>query len=161
SSMNPRMPVGEVIGEGIRSLHPEMNEDQRRASIMELLGKVGLDADAANRFPHEFSGGQRQRICIARALAVRPRLIVCDEPTSSLDVSVQAQIIDLLKHLQDTENLSYLFISHDLAVVAEMADEVAVMYEGRIVEIGTAAQVLSSPGHEYTRKLLDSVPRLN
>ncbi|MGH8548974.1 MAG: ABC transporter ATP-binding protein [Methylococcales bacterium] len=161
SSMNPRMPVGEVIGEGIRSLHPEINEEQRRGRVIDLLRKVGLPDDAGNRFPHEFSGGQRQRICIARALAVRPKLIVCDEPTSSLDVSVQAQIIDLLKHLQETENMSYLFISHDLALVAEMADEVAVMYEGKIVEMGPAAQVLSAPKHDYTRKLLDSVPRLD
>ncbi|MGH8557874.1 MAG: ABC transporter ATP-binding protein [Methylococcales bacterium] len=161
SSMNPRMPVGEAIGEGIRSLHPEINEQQRLSAVVDLLRKVGLPADAANRFPHEFSGGQRQRICIARALAVRPKLIVCDEPTSSLDVSVQAQIIDLLKQLQDTENLSYLFISHDLALVAEMADEIAVMYRGKIVEIGPAARILSAPEHNYTRKLLDSVPRLD
>ncbi len=161
SSMNPRMPVGEVIGEGILALHPQVNEKQRRNSVTELLGKVGLPADAGYRFPHEFSGGQRQRICIARALAVRPKLIICDEPTSSLDVSIQAQIIALLKNLQETENLSYLFISHNLAVVAEMADEVAVMYQGKIVELGPAARVLHSPEHEYTRKLLDSVPRLN
>jgi peptide/nickel transport system ATP-binding protein len=161
SSMNPRMPVGEVIGEGVRSLHPDIREKDRSAIVIELLGKVGLAADARLRFPHEFSGGQRQRICIARALAVRPKLIVCDEPTSALDVSVQAQIIDLLKHLQETENLSYLFISHDLAVVAEMADDVAVMYDGRIVEMGPAARVLISPQHDYTRKLLDSVPRLD
>lgn len=161
SSMNPRMQIGEVIGEGIRSLHPDMNEEQRRNRVAGLLQKVGLPGDAGNRFPHEFSGGQRQRICIARALAVQPRLIVCDEPTSSLDVSVQAQILDLLKHLQDTENLSYLFISHDLAVVAEIADEVAVMYQGKIVELGATAQVLGSPRHEYTRKLLDSAPRLD
>lgn len=161
SSMNPRMPVGEVIGEGIRSLHPDIHEHRRRETVVDLLRKVGLEADVANRFPHEFSGGQRQRICIARALAVRPKLIVCDEPTSSLDVSVQAQIIDLLKQLQDTEKLSYLFISHNLALVAEMADEVAVMYQGKIVEMGPTARILSAPRHEYTRKLLDSVPRLN
>ncbi len=161
SSMNPRMLVGEVIGEGIRSLHPEINEQQRLNTVDDLLQKVGLEAGAANRFPHEFSGGQRQRICIARALAVRPKLIVCDEPTSSLDVSIQAQIIDLLKQLQDTENLSYLFISHDLALVAEMADEVAVMQQGKIVEFGPAAKVLTSSDHDYTRKLLESVPRLD
>ncbi|MGH8474823.1 MAG: ABC transporter ATP-binding protein, partial [Methylococcales bacterium] len=158
SSMNPRMPIGEVIGEGIRSLHPEIDERRRLGIVVDLLRKVGLDAEAARRFPHEFSGGQRQRICIARALAVKPKLIICDEPTSSLDVSVQAQIIKLLKQLQDTENLSYLFISHNLALVAEMADDVAVMYNGKIVELGPAAQIFSAPEHEYTRKLLDSIP---
>lgn len=161
SSMNPRMPISEVIGEGIRSLHPEIPEAERKRTVRELLDKVGLPSDAGNRFPHEFSGGQRQRICIARALAVRPKLIVLDEPTSALDVSVQAQIIDLLKILQQTEGLSYLFISHDLAVVAEMADDVAVMNQGQIVESGPTARVLNFPQHTYTRKLLASIPRLD
>lgn len=160
SSMNPRLLVGEVIGEGIRSLHAEITEQQRQATIIDLLQKVGLSADDRLRYPHQFSGGQRQRICIARALAVKPKLIVCDEPTSALDVSVQAQIIDLLKQLQDAENLSYLFISHDLAVVAEMADEVAVMYQGKIVEMGPTEQILTAPKREYTRKLLASVPKM-
>ncbi len=161
SSMNPRMLVGEIIQEGIRSLRAEYNEDERRERIVALLEQVGLSPDARLRYPHEFSGGQRQRICIARALAVKPRLIVCDEPTSALDVSVQAQIIGLLKDLQQNDDISYLFISHDLGVVAEMADNVAVMQHGRIIEIGSAKRILQSPEHAYTAKLIDAVPKLN
>ncbi len=125
------------------------------------MEQVGLPYDSAARYPHEFSGGQRQRICIARALAVNPKLIVCDEPTSALDVSVQAQIIQLLKTLQQEKGLSYLFITHDLAVVAEIADEVAVMYQGKIIEHGSVEQVLTQPEHTYTKKLLEAVPVLN
>ena len=117
-----------------------------------MLQKVGLPEDSALRYPHEFSGGQRQRICIARALAVRPKLIVCDEPTSALDVSVQAQIIKLLKALQKEQGISYLFITHDLAVVAEIADDVAVMHEGKIIEQASVEQVLFNPQHSYTKK---------
>jgi peptide/nickel transport system ATP-binding protein len=160
SSMNPRMPVGDIVAEGIRALHPETGAEARREQVRQLLEQVGLPADAAERYPHEFSGGQRQRICIARALAVDPRLIVCDEPTSALDVSVQAQIIELLKTLQREKNVSYLFITHDLAVVAEIADEVAVMHRGRIVEHGDVKQVLTAPRHDYTRKLLAAAPVL-
>jgi len=125
------------------------------------LQLVDLPQSAALRYPHEFSGGQRQRICIARALAVEPKLIVCDEPTSSLDVSVQAQIITLLKNLQQKQGISYLFITHDLAVVAEIADEVAVMYQGKIVEQGEVEQVLTQAQHPYTQTLLDAVPVIN
>lgn len=157
SSMNPRMSVGEVVGEGLRSLRPGIHDTEFKGLVGEQLEKVGLPVEVMDRYPHEFSGGQRQRICIARALAVHPRLLVLDEPTSSLDVSVQAQIIELMLELQETEQLSYLFISHDLAVVARMADEVAVMYRGRFVENGPVAEVLTSPRHPYTRKLLDSV----
>jgi peptide/nickel transport system ATP-binding protein len=160
SSMNPRMLVGDIVAEGIRALHPGTGADARREQVRQLLEQVGLPADAAERYPHEFSGGQRQRICIARALAVNPKLIVCDEPTSALDVSVQAQIIELLKTLQREKNVSYLFITHDLAVVAEIADEVAVMYRGRIVEHGDVKQVLTAPRHDYTRKLLAAAPVL-
>ncbi|MGZ8165829.1 MAG: ABC transporter ATP-binding protein [Methylobacter sp.] len=160
SSMNPRMLVGDIIGEGIRALHPEVSWADRQARVRQLLQQVGLPEDSAQRYPHEFSGGQRQRICIARALAVDPKLIVCDEPTSALDVSVQAQIIDLLKLLQREKGVSYLFITHDLAVVAEIADEVAVMYRGKIIEHGSAKQVLTQPEHAYTRKLLEAVPVL-
>jgi ABC-type microcin C transport system duplicated ATPase subunit YejF len=160
SSMNPRMLVGDIIAEGLRALHPKISSAERKTSVRQLLQQVGLPDDSALRYPHEFSGGQRQRICIARALAVNPKLIVCDEPTSALDVSVQAQIIQLLKALQQEKGLSYLFITHDLAVVAEIADEVAVMYQGKIVEHGNVEQVLTQPEHAYTRKLLEAVPVL-
>ena len=160
SSMNPRMLVGDIIAEGILSLHPEISFIERKTLIQQLLQQVDLPTDSTLRYPHEFSGGQRQRICIARALAVNPKLIVCDEPTSALDVSVQAQIILLLKTLQQEKGLSYLFITHDLAVVAEIADEVAVMYQGKIVEHGSVEQVLSRPEHTYTKKLLSAAPIL-
>jgi peptide/nickel transport system ATP-binding protein len=160
SSMNPRMLVGDVIDEGVRALYPKISAEQRRQTVKRLLQQVGLPEDSAMRYPHEFSGGQRQRICIARALAVEPKLIVCDEPTSALDVSVQAQIIQLLKSLQQEQGISYLFITHDLAVVAEIADEVAVMYQGKIVELGNVEQVLQLPQHAYTKKLLQAVPLL-
>jgi len=160
SSMNPRMLVGEIIEEGIKSLHPEIGSADRQQRVATLLDQVELPQSSAMRYPHEFSGGQRQRICIARALAVEPKLIICDEPTSALDVSVQAQIIKLLKNLQKTKGISYLFITHDLAVVAEIADEVAVMYQGKIIEQGAVKQVLTSPSHTYTQTLLDAVPRL-
>lgn len=158
--MNPRLIVGDIVAEGLDSLFPDMTRDERRERVERLLVQVGLPPEARLRYPHEFSGGQRQRICIARALAVEPKLLVCDEPTSALDVSVQAQIIRLLKQLQDDHGLSYLFISHDLAVVAELAHRVAVMRQGRVVEQGDARQVLLSPGHDYTRRLLAAVPRL-
>jgi len=160
SSMNPRMLVGDIVAEGLRALHPGIGSQVRKEKVRRLLEQVGLPADSALRYPHEFSGGQRQRICIARALAVNPKLIVCDEPTSALDVSVQAQIIDLLKTLQRESQVSYLFITHDLAVVAEIADEVAVMYRGKIVEHGEVKQVLIEPRHDYTRKLLAAAPVL-
>lgn len=158
--MNPRMLVGEIIEEGIKALHPDIDSATRQQRVAKLLNQVELPESVAMRYPHEFSGGQRQRICIARALAVEPKLIVCDEPTSALDVSVQAQIIKLLKKLQDTEAISYLFITHDLAVVAEIADEVAVMYKGKIVELGGVEQVLTEPSHPYTKKLLTAVPSI-
>jgi peptide/nickel transport system ATP-binding protein len=158
SSMNPRMLVGDIIAEGIRALHPEVSAEQRKARVRQLLQQVDLPEDSALRYPHEFSGGQRQRICIARALAVDPKLIVCDEPTSALDVSVQAQIIQLLKTLQQEKGVSYLFITHDLAVVAEIADDVAVMYQGKIIEQGSVAEVLTQPKQAYTKKLLAAVP---
>ena len=161
SSMNPRMLVGDIIAEGIRALHPKISYAERKAIVLQLLQQVDLPKDSMQRYPHEFSGGQRQRICIARALAVNPKLIVCDEPTSALDVSVQAQIIQLLKVLQLEKGLSYLFITHDLAVVAEIADEVAVMYQGKIIEHGCVEQVLTQPEDAYTRKLLSAVPVLN
>ncbi len=160
SSMNPRMLVGDIIAEGIRALHPKTSPAQINAKIAQLLDQVDLPIISALRYPHEFSGGQRQRICIARALAVEPKLLICDEPTSALDVSVQAQIIQLLKSFQQEHGLSYLFITHNLGVVAEIADEVAVMYAGKIIEYGSVAQVLTTPVHPYTQKLLAAVPVL-
>ncbi len=161
SSMNPRMLIGEIIAEGMKALNGELSEVKRRKRVEKLLKQVGLPPESRLRYPHEFSGGQRQRVCIARALAVNPELIVCDEPTSALDVSVQAQIIILLKKFQKEQGLSYLFISHDLAVVAEIAHRVAVMKEGRIVEIGEVEQVLKNPQHPYTKSLIGAVPKLN
>ncbi|MBK8163450.1 MAG: ABC transporter ATP-binding protein [Gammaproteobacteria bacterium] len=158
SSMNPRMLVGDVIEEGMRALDLEPDAARRKARVETLLDQVGLPRDAVRRYPHEFSGGQRQRICIARALAVNPRLLVCDEPTSALDISVQAQILNLLQRLQDEMGLSYLFITHNLSVVAYLADEVAVMYLGRIVEHGTVDDVLNAPKHPYTQALLSAIP---
>jgi peptide/nickel transport system ATP-binding protein len=160
SSMNPRMLVGDIIAEGILALHPEITHIERNTIVQGLLQQVDLPTDSAQRYPHEFSGGQRQRICIARALAVNPKLIVCDEPTSALDVSIQAQIIQLLKTLQRQKGISYLFITHDLAVVAKIADEVAVMYQGKIIEHGPVEQVLRRPEHAYTKKLLNAAPVL-
>ncbi|MEI7432253.1 MAG: ABC transporter ATP-binding protein, partial [Betaproteobacteria bacterium] len=147
ASLNPRLSVGEIIGEGMSALGVEQHSAGREAAIVRLLQQVGLDPAAAQRYPHEFSGGQRQRIAIARALAVQPELIVCDEPTSALDVSVQAQILNLLKSLQDDLGLAYLFITHNFAVVEYLAHEVAVMYLGRIVERGLVDEVMNSPRH--------------
>jgi peptide/nickel transport system ATP-binding protein len=158
SAMNPRMLVGDILAEGLKSLRPELSAKERLERIERLLEEVGLPAASRLRYPHEFSGGQRQRICIARALAVEPKLIICDEPTSSLDVSVQQQILKLLKELQERTGVSYLFISHDLAVVAEIADQVAVMYQGKIVEMGRTDEILFSPRHPYTQRLLAALP---
>ncbi len=161
AAMNPRMLVGDIVAEGLIALRPEISGEEKRNRVAELLRQVDLPAESSLRYPHEFSGGQRQRICIARALAVEPKLIICDEPTSALDVSVQAQIIALLKQLQRQRQLSYLLITHNLGVVAEMADEVAVMYQGKIVESGGVERVLMRPEHEYTRALLSAVPSLS
>ncbi len=158
SSLNPRMRVGEILEEGMAALLPGMDKPGRRRRGLELLDQVGLPEDAARRYPHEFSGGQRQRIAIARALAVKPRLLILDEPTSALDVSVQAQILNLLADLRREHGLAYLFITHNLSVVSYLADRVAVMRNGRIVETGSAEQVLTRPENDYTRLLLNSVP---
>jgi len=160
SSLNPRLRVAQILEEGVASLRPDIPADARRARVAALVEKVGLRADALQRFPHEFSGGQRQRLAIARALAVEPRLIVCDEPTSALDVSVQAQILNLLKDLQHELGVAYLFITHNFGVVEYLAHDIAVMKDGRIVEAGPAEQILSRPRHDYTRSLLAAVPRL-
>jgi peptide/nickel transport system ATP-binding protein len=161
ASLNPRMRVADILAEGMRSLGVGESEAERWQRIDALLEQVGLPAVAKSRYAHQFSGGQRQRIAIARALAVEPKLIVCDEPTSALDVSVQAQILNLLRDLQERLGLAYLFITHNLAVVEYLAHEVAVMTEGRIVEQGTAAQVLRAPRHAYTKALLEAVPKVD
>ncbi len=158
SSMNPRMMVGDIIEEGMITQKIDRSASERRRRVEELLAQVGLSADHRHRYPHEFSGGQRQRICVARALAVNPKLMICDEPTSALDVSVQAQILNLLSSLQFELGLSYLFITHNLAVVEYLAHEVAVMYLGRVVECGTTKEVLKDPKHPYTQALLSAVP---
>jgi oligopeptide/dipeptide ABC transporter ATP-binding protein len=157
SSLDPRMKVANILGEPL-AIQGDGNKTQQRKRVYELLASVGLDRMAADRYPHEFSGGQRQRIGFARALALNPRLIVADEPVSALDVSVQAQILNLMKELQREQHLSYVMVSHDLAVIYYMADTIAVMYLGKIVEIGDAESVFRSPAHPYTQGLLDAVP---
>jgi len=156
-SLNPRMTVGNIIGEAL-TVHGIAHSQERRDQVASLLERVGLMADHMSRYPHEFSGGQRQRIGVARALALRPRFIVCDEPVSALDVSVQSQILNLLAELQEELGLSYLFIAHNLAVIEHFSDDVAVMYLGRIVEIATADQLYNNPRHPYTEALLSAVP---
>lgn len=158
ASLNPRFRVGAIVAEPIRAFDLIQGERDIKRRVGELLSLVGLHPDDGLKFPHEFSGGQRQRIAIARALASEAEFIVCDEPTSALDVSVQAQILNLMKRLQRERGLTYLLISHNLAVVAHMADAMGVMYLGRLVEQGNAAQILARPLHPYTRLLLDTVP---
>jgi ABC-type oligopeptide transport system ATPase subunit len=157
ASLNPRMTIGDIVSEPL-TVHGLGTRQRRRRTVEELLEVVGFNPDFINRYPHEFSGGQRQRIGIARALALNPRLIVCDEPVSALDVSIQAQILNLLKDLQQEFFLSYLFIAHDLAVVKGMSDRIAVMNQGQIVEIGPAQEVYTNPKDPYTKALLAAVP---
>ena len=160
ASLDPRMLVGEILDEGIAALRPDRSRQQRQVVLRELLDRVGLPGNTINRYPHEFSGGQRQRIAIARALAVEPAVLVCDEPTSALDVSVQAQILDLLKTLQVEFNIAYLFITHNFGVVEYLADQIAIMHEGQIIESGAAETVLTAAVHPETHRLLSAVPRL-
>src|SRR5262245_38990718 len=157
SSLNPRMRVGTIVGEGL-TIHGLAHGAERRHRVVELLAKVGLHEDAYDRYPHEFSGGQRQRIGIARALAVEPHFIVADEPVSALDVSIQAQIVNLLQDLQQQLNLAYLFIAHDLRVVEHISHRVAIMYLGKVVELASSEDIYAAPRHPYTRALLSAVP---
>ena len=159
SALDPRMPVSEIIAEPLR-IQGMGTKSERRARAASLVEEVGLPADALNRYPHEFSGGQRQRIAIARALAPAPELIVADEPLSALDVSIQSQILNLFRDIQKREKLSYLFISHDLGVVEHLADRVAVLYLGRIIELARREDIFAHPAHPYTRALLDSMPSI-
>jgi oligopeptide transport system ATP-binding protein len=160
NSLNPRLSIFEIIGEALEIHFPQMTRADRRQRVAGLLDQVGLTRDHLDRYPHEFSGGQRQRIGIARALAVGPEFIVCDEPVSALDVSVQAQIVNLLQDLQEELGLTYLFIAHDLAVVEHISDYVLVMNQGKIVEAASSEAIYANPQHDYTRKLLAAVPKL-
>jgi peptide/nickel transport system ATP-binding protein len=159
-SLNPRMMVGDIIKEGMRAHDLGENEKERDAQVGDLLNRMGLERDMAHRYPHEFSGGQRQRLAIARALAVDPEFIVLDEPTSALDASIQAQIVNLLKELQNERHLTYLFVTHNLGLVEYLADQVLVMYLGRFAEEGRVEDVFGKPMHPYTQALLSAVPRV-
>jgi oligopeptide transport system ATP-binding protein len=158
SSLNFRQTVGQIIGEPLIVHKKDLSKWKREAMVLRLIAEVGLRPEYIHRYPHEFSGGQRQRIGIARALALNPKLIICDEPVSALDVSIQGQIINLLQDLQEKHYLTYLFIAHDLSVVEHISDRVAVMYLGRIVEISTNAQIYNSPKHPYTQALISASP---
>ncbi|MBL7543623.1 MAG: dipeptide ABC transporter ATP-binding protein [Bdellovibrionaceae bacterium] len=159
ASLDPRMTIGQILRQPF-DIHNVGTSQERTTRVKELLELVGLKAAHVNRYPHEFSGGQRQRICIARAIALNPKLIICDEPVSALDVSIQAQILNLLKDLQEKLGLTYLFISHDLSVIEYFCDRVAVMYLGKIVEIGTRDEMFNQPKHPYTQALLSAIPRV-
>lgn len=157
SSLSPRMTVGEIVGEAVK-VHHIVPKEQYKEYIVDIMTKCGLQPHYFDRYPHEFSGGQRQRICIAKALAIKPKLVICDEPVSALDVSIQAQIINLFKDLQESDNLAYLFISHDLSVVEHISDEVGVMYLGNMVEYGSKREMFDNPLHPYTKALFSAVP---
>lgn len=157
SSLSPRLPIGELIAEGVK-VHKIVPKEDTKAYVVDIMKKCGLQPHYYERYPHEFSGGQRQRICIAKALALKPKLVICDEPVSALDVSIQAQIINLFKDLQDSDHLAYIFISHDLSVVEHISDEVGVMYLGSMMEYGKKEDIFGNPMHPYTKALFSAVP---
>jgi len=157
ASLNPRLTVGEIIKEPLTIFNPEMSKEETERKVQNLMVKVGLEPHMIRRYPHEFSGGQKQRICIARAISIDPLMIICDEAVSALDVSIQAQIINLLNQLKDNRDLTFLFISHDLSVTRYISDRIMVMYLGKIVELGTTEQIIQNPVHPYTRALISSV----
>ena len=158
ASLDPRMTIGDIVGEGIDIHHLAENEKDRHDKIIALLERVGLNSEHANRYCHEFSGGQRQRVGIARALAVNPEFIVCDEPVSALDVSIQAQVVNLMKDIQKETNVAYLFIAHDLSMVRYISDRVGVMHKGHLVETGLTEEIFEHPVHPYTKSLLSAIP---
>ncbi|USD40265.1 murein tripeptide/oligopeptide ABC transporter ATP binding protein OppF [Vibrio sp. SCSIO 43135] len=158
ASLNPRMTVGDIIAEPLETFYPELSKDEVKSRVKEMMAKVGLLPNVINRYPHEFSGGQCQRIGIARALILKPKMIICDEPVSALDVSIQAQVVNLLKELQKELGLSLVFIAHDLSVVKHISDRVLVMYLGNAVELGEAEALFADPKHPYTRALMSAVP---
>lgn len=159
ASLNPRRQIGAIVEEPMRV--NGVGKDERRARALDLLEKVGLDKDAYERYPHEFSGGQRQRVVIARALTLKPELIIADEPVSALDVSIQAQVLNLFKELQEEFKLTYIFVAHDLGVVRHISDRIAVMYLGKIVEVGSVTEIYNNPRHPYTKALLSAIPRID
>ena len=161
ASLNPRMNIGEIISEPLKTHFPTLNHNQIKKQVQDMMMNVGLLPNLVNRYPHEFSGGQCQRIGIARALILKPKLIICDEPVSALDVSIQAQVLNLLKSLQNELKLTYIFITHDLGVIAELADKVIVMFKGKIVEQGSVSDIFTRPKHPYTKGLLACRPPLD